>query len=303
MEKLLIIVCLLILLLLCNYYKQDWSSPASLNIIWNGFFLLFATVIFGGTVQWHYGGLFWILLSCLLFLIGQIMGGQIQFSTYRMQAPQEHRITNLVPLAIFCMILVGMLNPIIYLRAFHYSVRNLFNINALLTINGMIASDRYSGGGFESPLVVLIGTVSYFIALCGGYMFDICKSKIAKICMITTVFPMIMLTVITNAKVGTIAAVFLWVTGWIVSYLERNHKGIHISGKLLFYGLVIGIGFFMILYVSMMFRIGSLDYSTKLIVDDKMQKYAFGHIQAFSEWFHLRDFYHPRPVHSPDTHR
>lgn len=291
MEKLLIIGCVVSVLILCPCLKQDWSSPASLNVLWNSFFIILAVVFFGGNIQWKYGGIVWLLLSCVAFLAGQTIGERITNSGRKYFVAKNRTITNLVPLAVFCLILIGMLNPVIYLKAFGYSVTDIFNINALLSINTAIASDRYSGNGFESGLVVLIGAISYCIALCGGYMFGNCKKWISKLCMIMTILPMVFLTVITNAKVGTIAVVFLWITGWILSYLERNEQGVHISKKLLACICGGAIASFLVLYLSMMLRIGSLDKATKLIVDKKMQEYALGHIEAFTEWFHLQDYF------------
>ncbi len=291
MEKLVLLEVIIGLIILCPCLKQDWSSPAVLNMLWNSVFIVLAVVLFGSSIQWKYGGIIWILLSCIFFLIGQMIGECLSDKKVNYIVQDRSGMTNLVPFAIVCLIFIGMLNPIIYLRAFGYSVSDIFNVNALLSINATIASDRYSGNGFESGLVVMIGAISYCAALCGGYMFAYCKRWYTKILMIATVVPMIILTIITNAKVGTIAVAFLWITGWIISYLERNRQGIHVSKRLFICIVGGGIVFFVLLYLSMMLRIGSLDKTTKLIVDKKMQEYALGHIEAFTEWFHLGDYF------------
>lgn len=291
MEKILLLSTIIGLIILCPFLKQDWSSPAVLNLLWNSVFIVLAVVFFGGMIEWKYGGIIWIILSCVIFLLGQVIGERVSSERRVLVVNDGKIITNLVPLGVVLLIMIGMLNPIIYLREFGYSIMDIFNINALLAVNTEIAADRYYGDGFESGIIVVIGAISYCVALCGGYMFGYCKKLISKTCMILSIVPMVFLTIITNAKVGTIAVVFLWIIGWIISYVERNKRGIEISKKLFFVLCVVGIAFLFVLYVSMMLRIGSIDMETKLIVDKKMQEYALGHIEAFSEWFSMQDYF------------
>lgn len=291
MEQILLLIVIIGLILLCPILRQDWSSPATLNMLWNNVFITLAVVFFGGTIEWKYGGIIWLLLSCVVFLIGQIIGERLSFENDWIGVEENKHITNLVPIGVVCLILIGMLNPIIYLKEFGYSIMDIFDINVLLAINTEIALDRYYGNGFDSGIIVIIGAVSYCVALCGGYMFGYCKMRISKFCMMLSIMPMVVLTIITNAKVGTIAVVFLWITGWIISYIERTGKGIEISKHLLLFVIVGGVAFFLVLYVSMMLRIGTLDMETKLVVDKKMQEYALGHIEAFTEWFSMQNYY------------
>ena len=74
MEKLVLLEVIIGLIILCPCLKQDWSSPAVLNMLWNSVFIVLAVVLFGSSIQWKYGGIIWILLSCIFFLIGQMIG-------------------------------------------------------------------------------------------------------------------------------------------------------------------------------------------------------------------------------------
>lgn len=289
--KCILVLMIILLLLFCKFLKQEWSSPASINALWNSFFVFFAVIFFGENIRWKYGGIVWIVLSCFCFLIGQFLGIRILQSGVKSGREAEYKVTNLIPVVMVVLIVICMLNPVIYLKNFGYSISSIFNLNTLLSVNETIAADRYSGEGFESGIVVMIGAVSYCISLCGGYMFDNCRSYISKICMIATVLPTIALTIVTNAKLGTVTVAFFWATGWLISFLVRNGHGINLTKKIVMSIVGIGCVVFIILYLSMMLRIGSLDIETKSIVDTKMQEYAFGQIQAFSEWFAQLDVF------------
>ena len=290
MEKVIITCVIVIFIILCRAMKQDWSSPAVINVLWNSFFVFFAVVIFGDNIKWKYGGIIWMVLSWLFFFVGQIIGEKIEHPKKDNDSCDKEK-TNLAQVVIICMILVSMLNPLIYLRAYGYSIHSLFNIRTLLVINNTIAVDRYSGGGLGGGIITVIGAIAYCSALCGGYMFIWCKGIFSKLLMIATLLPTIILTMITSGKIGTIAVVFLWIIGWVIACLEEKQTGIEISKKFSVLILSGGSIAFLILYLSMMLRIGTINAETKMIVDNKMQIYAFGQIQAFTEWFSRLDVF------------
>ena len=64
MEKVLILMTIMLLLLLPRIWRQEFVSPAVINLYWNIFFIFGAVILLGGETQWQYGGIVWILFSC-----------------------------------------------------------------------------------------------------------------------------------------------------------------------------------------------------------------------------------------------
>lgn len=283
MEKVLLVLGIIFLIYLANKLKQDLFSPAVINLYWNSFFLIGAVVIFGGGLEWNYGGIVWIYLSMVMCLLGQLLGNKI---VWRIKGKQEERISNLWPLGLVIMVFLGLGSSFFYLRAYGYDVEDLFNYEVLLEINSAIAYDRYYGHRVEIPSIsIALNAVAYSACLCGGYLCNYAKSMPAKFFTLLTFVPIFVQTMINNAKVGFIASVFLWGTGWIISYLRTRRQSMRLTIKL---GLVVGvlaiIGLIFLDFI-MLLRIGTIDWETQQEVNGKMLTYAFGQVYSFCVWF------------------
>lgn len=289
MEKLLILMIVVMLLVLIKVLKQDMLSPASINLCWNAFFLLGAIVIFGEGIDWKYEGIWWIVASCGGCLIGQFIGSAISLRDVGQRYGTMIGKRNYAYLMLVGIILLGLFNPLIYLNAFGYSVSDIFNIHALLQLNTEVAYDRYYAHRFNAPsIMTVLSIIIYMGALIGGYTFVIAKKAAGKIISLLTMIPILMLAIITNAKVGVIACVFLWIIGWCVHSLNIKRDGDLLSKKIIWIGICIAVLGIIFLDLTMLLRIGSIDHETQLIVNQKLQEYAFGQVQAFSLWFHKR---------------
>ena len=207
MEKVLILMTIMLLLLLPRIWRQEFVSPAVINLYWNIFFIFGAVILLGGETQWQYGGIVWILFSCCTCLAGQKLGGLIRVVKVDNKQCSRRTYLNIILIGI---IIVGILNPIVYLRAFGYSVTDLFNINKLLELNAEIAYDRYYEHKFSAPIISMISTiVIYTGTLIGGYSFLFMKKTFGRCLSVATLFPILFLAMITNGKVGVIACAFL----------------------------------------------------------------------------------------------
>lgn len=285
MEFFLIILCFIVLFLVASFSRQDWSSPAYLNLYWNLFFIFFAVFVFGTNIKWNFSGIWWILLSCFMFLIGQMIGNKIVIN-FSLRKAKGRKINGNPYFILIIIILLGFLNPLIYIESYGFSLHSIFDFKTLLHINTIIAQDRYSTQQIVvSGITVLLGALSYMGALSGGYMF-VCSTLFKErfIC-ICTLFPVIALALITNAKVGVIAIVFLWVIGLQIAYLDEHGKQMHITKILVIRLILIFIISIFLLDFIMMLRIGNVSTETQKIVNIKMQEYAFGQIESFAVWF------------------
>lgn len=287
MEKIMILIIVILIAVLAKVLKQDFFSPAVINIYWNAFFILGAVVIFGAGIDWKYGGIIWLLLSCAACLIGQVVGTTVKFPKY------ERRHTfkrNYLYLILVAAILLGIIEPLLYVRAFGYAVTDLLNINKLLQLNTEVAYDRYYGHQYNaSAISSVLSIIIYMAALIGGYVFNYMKKCYGKILAVATLIPVLLLAIVTNAKVGVIASVFLWFIGWVLQSIHEKRTGKILSLKLIIGGLVIAVLGIIFLDITMLMRIGSIDRETQLIVNQKLQEYAFGQIHSFTVWFQNMD--------------
>lgn len=287
MIKLAILIMIILLIVAAKITKQDFFSPAVINIYWNAFFVICAVILFGNGIEWEYEGIFWIILSCFCFLIGQIYGQKIKIceNHYR-----ERKVGNYINVILFVLVIISLINPYIYIKEFGYSVWDIFDLNKLLKINADIAYDRYIGHQFQgSAIQTLISIIMYFSAIVGGYCFNYQKKNKEKILCVIVIMPTMLLTIITNAKLAVIASVFLWGTGWILSFINLNGDNIALNKKMIMLGiaiLIVGIGFF---DIAMLMRYGGINAETQKIANLKLQEYIFGQIQAFTIWFKNTD--------------
>lgn len=283
MEKTLIVLLIILLALLAKGLKQDFFSPATINIYWNSFFIIGAVVIFGGEIEWRYEGIFWILGFCVFCLFGQYCGSKVRI--HKIGDEKKH-ISSYVMWIIIALIVISMLNPYIYIKSFGYSVRDIFQIEKLLQLNAEVAYDRYYGHQFQKEaLQTIISTCMYFSAVVGGYAFNFQKKIIGKAICVAIFFPCIVFTIITNGKLAVIAPALLWITGWLLSFLNIRGEKAVLSRKMFLFGAVALIGGILFLYFSMLLRYGGFDSETREIADSKMQEYMFGQVQAFTVWF------------------
>ena len=286
MEKILFLVGILFLIVAIKILKQDFLSPAVINIYWNILFFIGAVVIFDNGIEWSYLGLWWGIASCFLFLIGQTVGGKIKVSNKSQNPIQWKRY---IGAGLVVIIFLGICNSVLYLRAYGYSIKALFDIRSLISLNAAIAYDRYYSHEVSLPAISSIFSMAIYLgSLIGGYCFQFKSDKKVKAITIATLIPILLLAIITNGKVGVIASAFLWFIGWVL-YSLRNSDGKIIDkkiiGKIFFIG-ILGIAF---LDLTMLLRIGSIDRETQLIVNGKLQEYAFGQVEAFSYWLTHRE--------------
>lgn len=283
MMKLAILMMIILLAVTAKVVKQDFFSPAVINIYWNAFFIIGAVILFGAGIEWKYNGIFWILASCLCCLMGQVVGEKIKVSQKGYEIKEKR---NYLYLILVVVILIGIIEPFLYMNAFGFSLLDLFHIDKLLELNTQIAYDRYYGHEYNPPAISsAISIIIYMGALMGGYSFHYMETKKGKVLAIATLFPILFLAIITNAKVGVIASVFLWFIGWLLKVLHVKKTGSVLTPKLVVIGICIAITGIVFLDLVMLMRIGSIDMETQLIVNQKLQEYAFGQVNSFAVWF------------------
>lgn len=292
MSVLLLIIVVVLMILLGYSLTRIWINPAFILILYWAFFILASLYAFRNKYIWNLSGLFWITLACILFMVGYIIGGSILtkrskvLSTIKLFNRESHKLSNLSWNCIILFILFGMTRVIIEVAINGFSLSMFFDLDSLINMNTSMAYDRYNGGGNTTNTAMQI--LSFFVyaaPLCGGYSFIYAETKVQKFLSFATLIPIVCSLLITNGKVGLISNVFLWVSGFFISYIEKNRKAPSIKkGKIVKISLVL-ISVFGLLYFSMLLRIGDLSSRTRAIVNEKFMSYAFGQMPVFDSWF------------------
>ena len=96
----------------------------------------------------------------------------------------------------------------------------------------------------------------------------------------------------TNGKAGVVASFMLWTSGYMVAYLSKLKKIPKFKFRTIVKFIISIFILIILLYLSMMLRIGSLNKEVFEIVGQKFINYALGQTYAFDYWFTQHMFVH-----------
>lgn len=276
-----LILALVILLLIISWNYIIRIEPAGL---FAAMWALLITVIIGcqGFVIIRYTGLFFILACVYSFLIGTIF-----VNTYYHPIPSTNinlkfnkKVANTLLVALF---FAAFVNPIYTVILHGFSISSIFNIVTLLQMNNTISVDRYSGADYTNTFNQLMLVFSYSAPLFGGFCYRL-VDKFGKTFSLLSIVPCIFVAFTQAMKMGLITSVFLWFCGFLVCSFTYNLQ-IRIKTKTLF--LITGgsIGFFSLLFLSMILRTGEISDRIVEDITNKFFTYAFGFVPCFDIWF------------------
>jgi oligosaccharide repeat unit polymerase len=276
-----LILALVILLLIISWNYIIRIEPAGL---FAAMWALLITVIIGcqGFVIIRYTGLLFILACVYSFLIGTIF-----VNTYYHPIPCTNinlkfnkKVANTLLVALF---FAAFVNPIYTVILHGFSISSIFNIVTLLQMNNTISVDRYSGADYTNTFNQLMLVFSYSAPLFGGFCYRL-VDKFGKTFSLLSIVPCIFVAFTQAMKMGLITSVFLWFCGFLVCSFTYNLQ-IRIKTKTLF--LITGgsIGFFSLLFLSMILRTGEISDRIVEDITNKFFTYAFGFVPCFDIWF------------------
>lgn len=276
-----LILALVILLLIISWNYIIRIEPAGL---FAAMWALLITVIIGcqGFVIIRYTGLLFILACVYSFLIGTIF-----VNTYYHPIPSTNinlkfnkKVANTLLVALF---FAAFVNPIYTVILHGFSISSIFNIVTLLQMNNTISVDRYSGADYTNTFNQLMLVFSYSAPLFGGFCYRL-VDKFGKTFSLLSIVPCIFVAFTQAMKMGLITSVFLWFCGFLVCSFTYNLQ-IRIKTKTIF--LITGgsIGFFSLLFLSMILRTGEISDRIVEDITNKFFTYAFGFVPCFDIWF------------------
>lgn len=237
--------------------------------------------------EWCYLGLIWIILACIMFIVIY----EFTYNNIKIKNDEDEKVSSGIDLKIaniFLCISFGL--ALIYVNMLIYSLGfssfDLFSFEKILEMNKVASDIRYSGEENHSLFMQAFLVFVYASVLIGGYSINYQDKKLKKILCLLTILPLLLILLIENTKATILSGVILWVSAFLVGYLEKHKKFPKISLKKVGIALGIGGALIVIIIISMFLRIGSINQKTFVEVFYKFFNYAFGHIPAFDYWFY-----------------
>ena len=257
--------------------------------------VLAASLFFSTQYNWSYLGLLWIEVATFFMILGAIVVGKlkiINIGGYTLgdkvgfkHSTDEDKLRWTV---LYVIIAIGLLSPFVSLFENGFSFSDVLSIQGIINVSSSSAVLRYSEEVSSSAIHQVASIFTYSATLCGGYAYNFSSSRKEKIISAISLLPIVLEMVFTSGKSGFIAAIFLWIAGWSISYKRVYGKLPVISAKTYIY-LIFGlIAIYVILFSVMLLRTGDFSGEMIKIITQKFWKeYAFGPIIGFDAWLSM----------------
>lgn len=277
---------------ICIYFMQKIliDKKWKLNPITTGFKMYLLSIIISLIYDSSesYTGLYIILIFFIFCFLGFLVIVRGKTKSKQLKKENEYyKQYNPVILRKLIILLLFIIIPIsiVYLVQKGVSFSNLFDLDEILAINEISAINRYTGNSTSSIFNIFNQikiNLIYICALLSGVYFYI-EEKNYKLSYVVFFISIIEL-LFSNGKLGLILTCVLFIIGIIMGMLYQRDK-LDLSKskyKVLFIFLIFVM---IVLYISMLFRVGDFSIKTQTEIQGKFVNYAFGSYYAFNDWF------------------
>ena len=287
MQFLYTITTLLIAFLITIFAKNSFVafSPARIFTYFWTFQIIFMVILWHDYLLFSYTGLLYILLCIFSFDIGAIIVSSQKTSTNPLakRVYYHEKYVNAIYIAVLGVSIFGTIYGILVKG---FSLQTLMNLDSFLEMSNQNSIDRYSGEEEAGGVIGKITAINdYACPLVGGMLFFYYKKKIYSV---LSLVPLFFNGLAQGVKMGIITGTFMWLIGIIIS-LQILDKKLRIKMKHYILSIFICLSFFLLLIISMMFRIGRFDLDTFETASAKFVSYSLGHLPAFDMWFNKMD--------------
>lgn len=269
-------------------FKQVYTPAGVMVFLWTA---LNATLLifFRDMVELHFQGLYFILGGVSVFLGGAILG---QKTTK--QIPQKSFFKfnrELITPLLLIVTAMAFVDPIYNIYALGYTIADVFNLDSLSKMIEAFCRNRYYEDeqvGY-SKIIQLFLALTYAAPALGGFCFLPSKKVYQKSLCILTALPCIMITVTSAAKMATISALMLFVSGLLTAVLSYKIK-VRVTWKTIL-AIVGTLSVVLIgLFFSLVTRWGRSATDSKAIEQTKVPffNYALGSLMCFDNWFYYQ---------------
>jgi oligosaccharide repeat unit polymerase len=186
----------------------------------------------------------------------------------------------------FLQIIIGfaIIYPFLILKLNGASIFNFLSLNGIFEMNNKMAILRYSGH-FSEPIFCQVFLICvYFAPVYGGFLYSQLEKK--KILCLITLLPAFLVLITQNTKLTFIFAILLWsMSYWIYHIFADIPLFIHFDIKKIVKIALIGCSIVILLFTSMLLKIGKIDKQNFEHVKVKFIAYSFGALPSADIWF------------------
>ena len=285
-SKILILCIFLFFLIIQATVIKSWGTPSDWYFLWSCVLILGAVFFAYRDYEWSLFGLFWWLLSCVVFQIGGRIGLKrpikLTKKTRLLQVPNIS--INWILMAYF---VLGLLYSVILLNTHGFSIAGIFNIAELYKINNFMQGYRYSNlDENEGVIQQICLAFTYGLPPCAGFLLPEKKDMKSKLLCIGSLAPNVLITIINNAKAGVIIAVILFMAGFMLRYIEINGRAPRIKGAMIRYIFLGGSVFIVFMFFAIRLRYNSdVVRASSHNVLGYLKAYIFGCTVNFDYYF------------------
>ena len=275
-----VILALIIALLSLSWKYILRLEPAGIFAAMWAFFAGAVMLLQNQIEQRHEGQIF-VLVSVTIFVMGTIFCDTI----YQPEATGkklEMRKGWITPILLI-LIAGAIVNPIYSIALHGFSLQALLSMQDLLNMNRAISEDRYYTGEAYSVINQFFLIFSYAAPVIGGFCYRLVGKLNKSLCIITLI-PGTFIALTQSMKMVMMTSFILWFASYIVCSYSYNLP-IHIKPKVILRFILIILGFFFVLFISMVFRTGEVSERTILDISQKFVTYALGHMHCIDMWY------------------
>lgn len=240
-----------------------------------------SVLLLSNYIELRYSGGAFMLAGATLFVTGTIFSDAF-YHPEPTGSVLELKKQWVCPMLLF-LIAGAMVNPIYSIILHGFSLQVLLDMREIMEMNKDIAGDRYSGAEVSNFVNQFFLIFSYAAPVIGGFSYRLVGRWNKALCIITLI-PGTFIALTQSMKMGMITSFMLWLASYLVCSFSY---GLHIrmSAKAILRFAVIIIGFFSILFLSMVLRTGEISERTILEICEKFVAYSLGHMHCVDMWY------------------
>lgn len=275
-----LITTLIIVLLILSWKYIQRLEPAGVFAAMWAFFGIGALLL-QNQIELLFEGDLFMLVAVTLFVMGTISCDYF-YHPEPSGLVLEFNKKRILPL-LLVLITGAMVNPIYSILLHGFSLQALLSMQDLLNMNRAISEDRYYTGEAYSIVNQFFLIFSYAAPVIGGFCYRL-SGKLNKTLCILTLIPGTFIALTQSMKMVMMTGFILWFAGYVVCSYSYG-LSIQIKLKAVLRFVLIILGFFFVLFMSMVFRTGEVSEKTILDISQKFVTYALGHMHCVDMWY------------------
>jgi len=261
----LFIAITIVLLVLSWKYMLRLEPAGVLAMIW--LVSAISVLLLSNYIELRYTGGVFMLTGVTVFVMGTIFS-ETFYHPEPTGASLELKKQWVCPV-LLALIAGAMVNPIYSIILHGFSLQVLLDMREVLEMNKGIAGDRYSGPEVSNFVNQFFLIFSYAAPVIGGFCYRLVGRWNKTLCIITLI-------------PGTSS--MLWLASYLVCSFSYGLP-IRMKAKAILKFLLIIVGFFLILFLSMVLRTGEISEKTILEISEKFVSYSLGHMHCVDMWY------------------